>query len=458
VRRLSILIAVLALCGAFGGAAGAASASPWTLTNLGLGDGETIFGMHCEASGFCVGVGQEGVIVQSTAPTAGAGAWQVGHVTPAEGLNANLRGISCPTASFCVAVDFSGGVWTTSDPGAGPAAWSPTKIPKARSLFGVSCTGLNQCVLVGSAGLVYTSTDPSGGPGAWTRTVLAGAPALRSVDCVTGLCVASSYFGEMWTTASPAGGAAAWSSTGSLTAETPLLGASCLSGALCTVGGEGRVLVTGTPTLGAPGWPTVPLSRRFQVVATDCPTATLCVASSNNGEVTASTNPFGGPTTWLTEHLIKGVTNALFGLSCPSETLCVAAGKFGQILTTTAPAATGLPEPPPPPPPPTNVLLHRPHKVVRLGVHAPAPTVAFRFKGSGIGPFWFRCKLDSKPAKVCKSPLQARVGVGNHTFRVRTFGPGGGATSQLVYKFKVERAKPKPKRPARKKRSPTAGR
>ena len=75
----------------------------------------------------------------------------------------------------------------------------------------------------------------------------------------------------------------------------------------------------------------------------------------------------------------------------------------------------------------------------------PTPTVAFRFKGQGTGPFWFRCKLDSRPATICKNPRKARVGVGNHTFRVRAFGPGGGATSQVVYKFKVERAKPKPK-------------
>src|ERR1700759_1234435 len=71
-RRLSLILAVLALLGALGTAS--AQASPWTLTNLNLGDGETVFGMHCEANGFCVGVGQEGVVIQSSAPTAGASA------------------------------------------------------------------------------------------------------------------------------------------------------------------------------------------------------------------------------------------------------------------------------------------------------------------------------------------------------------------------------------------------
>jgi hypothetical protein len=215
---------------------------------------------------------------------------------------------------------------------------------------------------------------------------------------------------------------------------------------LCVAGVEGAVVVSTAPTAGAAAWGVAPLSRRFQIVGASCPPGTtLCVLSSNNGEVTAATNPLGGSAAWLTEHLIKGVTNALFGLSCPSETLCVAAGKFGQILTSTQPAATGLPEPPPPPPPPTTVLSHKPPKSIHLGVRAPAPTVAFRFRGRGIGPFWFRCKLDSKPGVICAAPRKFRVGVGNHVFRVRAFGAGGGAATQLVYRFKVERAKPKPK-------------
>jgi hypothetical protein len=458
VRRLTLLLAVLALLGALGGAA-SAQASPWTLTTLNLGDGETIFGMHCEPSGFCVGVGQEGVVVQSTAPTAGPSAWTIGHVAVgSEGLAANLRGISCPSATLCVAIDFSGGVWTTTDPGAGAASWTPTKIPKAKALFGIDCQTTTQCVVVGSGGLVLTSSNPTGGPTAWTRYALPNGPPLRAVTCTGLLCVASASNGEIWTTRSPAGGAAggaaAWVSAGQPAGEGSLLGVSCLSESLCTVGGEGKVLVSTAPTAGFYAWPTTPLPNRFQIVGTDCPQANLCILSSNNGEVTAAGNPIGGPQAWLTEHLIKGVTNALFGLSCPTEALCVAAGKFGQILTTTQPNATGQPLPPPPPPPPTTVFRHTPPPLIRLGVHGAAPTVAFNFGAEGTGPFWFRCKLDSNPNGVCTAPFKKRVGVGNHAFRVRAFGPGGGAT-QLVYKFKVERAKPKPK--PKPKKHPGAG-
>jgi hypothetical protein len=445
VRRLALILAVFAaLLGAFG-AASAQAASPWTLTNLNLGDGETIFGMNCEPSGFCIGVGQEGVVIQSNAPTAGAGAWTVGHISEAENLRANLRGISCPSSTLCVAVDFSGGVWTTTDPGAGAASWTPTRIPKAKSLFGIDCQTTSQCVAVGSGGIVLTSSNPTGGASAWTRTVLPTEPPLRSASCTGNICVASAYNGEIWVTRALAGPAAAWVPLGMPIGETPLLGVDCLSEFLCTVGAEGKVLVSTEPTVAATSWLATTLPNRFQIVNTECVQTNLCILSSNNGEMTATGNPVGGPGAWLTEHLIKGVTNALFGLSCPTETLCVAAGKFGQILTATQPNATGQPESPPPPAPPSTLLMHAPPKLIRLGVHGPAPTVSFSFKGSGVGPFWFRCKLDSRPGIVCTKPFKTRVGVGNHAFRVRAFGPGGAAPTQVLYRFKVERAKPKPK-------------
>ena len=100
-----------------------------------------------------------------------------------------------------------------------------------------------------------------------------------------------------------------------------------------------------------------------------------------------------------------------------------------------------------------------PRQLIRLGVHGAAPTVSFNFKGSGVGPFWFRCKLDSRPGAVCANPLKKRVGVGNHAFRVRAFGPGGPAATQVLYRFKVERAKPKPKpKPKKKPHHKGAGR
>jgi hypothetical protein len=121
---------------------------------------------------------------------------------------------------------------------------------------------------------------------------------------------------------------------------------------------------------------------------------------------------------------------------------------YGNQLTTTNPAATGVPEvlPPPPPPPPRTYLLHHPRKQLRLGPRAPAPTVSFRFSAQGEATY-YRCRLDSRPNVVCASPRKYRVGVGSHVFKVRAFGPGGKAPAALVYRFSVQRLKPKPKKP-----------
>ena len=443
-RRLRVALFTLGVLSVvLGASASAQAASPWSITNLNLGENETVFGLSCEASGFCIGVGGEAVLIQSTSPTGGVGAWTIGHVTPAEGLQGNLRDVSCPSPSLCVAVDYSGGVWTTTDPKAGPGSWQATKIPKTKSLFDVSCPSPTECVLVGAAGLVATSSNPTGG-GAWQVFHLSEEQPLRALACAGTLCVAGDYEGGVWTTTAPAGGPAAWISAGRPGGESPSLGLTCQSETLCLVGQAGNLLVANNPTGGTSTWVSTPLARRFQIFAASCPNAGLCVLSSNNGEVYASTNPLGGASTWRTEYLIGGDTNAMFGLSCPTENLCVAAGEYGQMLTTTNPRATGLPEPPPPPspsppPPPTTLLLHQPRKTIRLGVRTPPPTVSFRFGAQGEATS-YRCRIDGNLSGACSSTKRYRVGAGRHTFRVSASGPGGTGNT-VAYSFRVIPAK-----------------
>ena len=444
VRRLrASLVTIAVLAALLGATASAQAASPWTITNLNLGENETIFGLSCEASGFCVGVGGEAVLIQSTSPTGGAGAWTIGHVTPAEGLQGNLRDVSCPSPSLCVAVDYSGGVWTTTDPRAGPGSWQPTKIPKAKSLFDVSCPTSSQCIVVGAAGLVATTSNPTGG-GGWHLFHLSEEQPLRSLACAGALCVAGDYEGGVWTTTDAAGGPAAWISAGRPGGESPSLGLTCQSEALCLVGQAGTLLVSSNPTAGTSAWVPTPLARRFQIFAASCPSAGLCALSSNNGEVYVSTNPLGGAPTWRTEYLIGGDTNAMFGLSCPTENLCVAAGKFGQMLTTTNPRATGLPESAPPPPtpplPPTTLLLQAPRKTIRLGARTPLPMVNFRFGAQGEATS-YSCRMDGNLAGRCNAMKSYRVGAGRHTFRVIASGPGGTGNT-VAYRFRIIRAKP----------------
>jgi hypothetical protein len=443
--RLTLLIASAALWMLSAGGA-MAVASPWALTNLNLGAEETLFGMFCQPTGLCLGVGQQGVVVTSTAPTGGVAAWSISHVALAENLRGNLRGVSCPSASLCVAVDYSGGVYTTTEPAAGGAAWKPTRIPKAKSLYGVSCSSPSQCVIVGYGGTILTSSNPTGGAGAWTTTHLAEPLELHAVTCTVNggsLCVAGDMAGNLVTATDPTGGPAAWTLAAQPAGANPLLGVSCFAISLCVAGNSGNVLVSTAPTGGAAAWVQAALPARFQILAAACPTSTLCVLSSNNGEVSASTAPTGGSATWATEHLIRGITNALFGLSCPTEGLCVAGGKFGQLLITTEPAATGHPAPAPPPPPDTRLLRHPP-ALIRVGAkrHGAIP-VSFRFGATGTATY-YRCQLDRKPSGLCHSPRRYRVAVGNHVFRVRAFGPGGGDPAATVFRFRVVKPKPRP--------------
>jgi hypothetical protein len=225
--------------------------------------------------------------------------------------------------------------------------------------------------------------------------------------------------------------------------ENPTLGLACLATSLCVAGDAGNVLVSTAPTAGPAAWVAAALPARFQILSASCPSATLCVLSSNNGEVSASTAPTGGAVTWATEHLIRGVTNALFGLSCPSESLCVAGGKYGQLLTSTDPAATGHPAPVPPPPPGTR-LLHHPRALIRVGAnHRGALTVGFRFAGTGVATY-YRCQIDRRPSGLCSSPRRFRLGIGRHVFRVRAFGAGGGDPTPAIFRFRVVRVRPKP--------------
>jgi hypothetical protein len=294
-------------------------------------------------------------------------------------------------------------------------------------------------VIVGYNGEVLTSSNPTGGAGAWATTHLAEPLELHSLTCTLAggtLCVAGSMTGDLVTSTAPAGGPAAWTTAGQPAGASPLLGLACSGTSLCVAGNPGNVLVSTAPAAGSAAWVPAALPARFQILAAACPSSALCVLSSNNGEVTASTTPTAGTGAWATEHLIRGVTNALFGLSCPTEALCVAGGKFGQLLTTAEPAATGRPAPPPPRPPGTR-LLHHPRALIRVGAkRRGAIPVAFRFGATGVASY-FRCQLDQRRSGLCRSPRRYRVGAGNHVFRIRAFGAGGGDPTPIVFRFRV---------------------
>jgi hypothetical protein len=66
-----------------------------------------------------------------------------------------------------------------------------------------------------------------------------------------------------------------------------------------------------------------------------CPTASLCVAIDNVGDVVTSTRPASGTSPWAAFRLAETAAN---GVSCPLVSLCLAPGSDGSMAISTRPA------------------------------------------------------------------------------------------------------------------------
>ena len=98
-------------------------------------------------------------------------------------------------------------------------------------------------------------------------------------------------------------------------------------------------------------------------------------------------------------------------------------------------------QPPPPPPPPRDRqapatrLAH--HPAALLVAKGPRRRVSFAFAASEPGSR-FRCKLDGKPWRSCRSPRAYSVGRGRHTFRVYAIDASGNRDrTPALFRFKV---------------------
>jgi len=142
-----------------------------------------------------------------------------------------------------------------------------------------------------------------------------------------------------------------------------LLSASCPSTSFCVVTGTNNLIASSTNPTGGSGawdfvyagdgpwpntddWPTEEISG-LQVQSVSCPSAKLCVAVMNKGNIYSSTNPAGPASAWKSIEVDgKGRNTHLFGISCPSVSLCVAVSgrraDEGKVFTSTDP--TGGPD------------------------------------------------------------------------------------------------------------------
>lgn len=143
--------------------------------------------------------------------------------------------------------------------------------------------------------------------------------------------------------------------------QSPLLGISCPSAAMCVSVGElDRVVSSANPTGGPSAWhvvtpegaaetdcheswtPRCPPILLRTVRSVSCPTKSLCVAVTGEGYVYTSTDPTGGAGKWQVADVDGSERDThLLGVSCPTVSLCVAVSgeryTAGKVLTSTDP-------------------------------------------------------------------------------------------------------------------------
>ena len=122
-------------------------------------------------------------------------------------------------------------------------------------------------------------------------------------------------------------GFAAWRET-MRPAPLPIAAISCPSASLCVAGDDaGNILSSTNPTGGADAWNSAGVSS---IRGVSCPSTSLCAAVDWSNLLTA-TDPSGGASAWTTA-AIAGYPS-LSVISCPSVSLCVAGGGGPTILT-----------------------------------------------------------------------------------------------------------------------------
>jgi hypothetical protein len=113
-----------------------------------------------------------GNVLTSTNPAASTPTWRLTTVD-----NGNsLFGISCKTTTFCVATDGSGNVVTSTDPASATPIWTVTKVDGNNLLSGVACPTTTLCVVtdqtngdvvIGIRGTISVTSPTTGA--SWAR-------------------------------------------------------------------------------------------------------------------------------------------------------------------------------------------------------------------------------------------------------------------------------------------------
>jgi hypothetical protein len=297
-----------------------------------------------------------------------------------------------------------------------------------------------------------STTSPLGGVEAWKITKLGEPFDLRGVSCPTPtLCVAVGLEGNILASTNPDGGPEAWAVARKPAGEAMLNGVACPATSLCVTGNPGQMLTSTSPAGGAAAWKAVTAGSGLAVSAVSCPTTGACAAVTDNSDVITSTEPTGGPAAWSFETVIphwllptgeenpKGDSNAMWGIACPSTGFCAAVGQERKVIFSTDPFVRdavqkeGTKK---------GARLRRPRAVItyhpgkRVGGRKGRTKVTFRFRSIGRAAR-FRCRINKRRLRTCRSPMRYRLGPGNFHFKVFAVGPTGLKGPAARYRFRV---------------------
>ncbi len=248
------------------------------------------------------------------------------------GSQPGLNSVSCaPGTSFCAAVDDQGNVVTSSDPAAGAGAWSaPATIDPGSSLTSVSCPSRSFCAAVDNQGRALTSTDPAGGASAWPATSV-DTPG-QNPDCGTAPCAVTSVScpsTSFCMAVDDAEDALTYNGSWKAPERTPgydggfdrLNSVSCALSNFCmAVDSAGNA-----EAFSGDAWSAQPnIDPGTGLSSVSCPAGTFCAAGDNSGSVLVYS--YGA---WAQTPVSFGPRSA----SCPSVGFCVAVGSSGSAVT-----------------------------------------------------------------------------------------------------------------------------
>lgn len=352
----------------------------------------------------CYAVGYSGTIVTTTDLTD----WS----TMTSGTTETLTGISCLSTSYCVATGqggtidvLSGGTWTTTTTTIGASAWlygvtclaaddcfatgkqgvtvsfdstniAPTIIQLAgggttQTMDSISCVSTSTCVAVGAAGTILGTTN---GGQTWLPQTSGVAGALDSVSCYAADCIAAGASGTILATTN---GGASWAAQTSGVSVT-LAGVSCDADGCVVVGaasgGSGTILIAGSPAGGTWTPETDGVNANLNAVtclAADCWAVGAIPSVATTAAIVVSTN---GGASWSAQ--TSNAPQTLSAVACADPLDCFAGGAIGTVMATNNGGTTWYQEGNPVSGP-TTALNAGPSSITAIDGAACSPTDCF---------------------------------------------------------------------------------